>query len=356
MGLGTTAPNPSVGAVVTDARTDAIIAEGRTQPGGRPHAETEALGRAGTSARGQTLYVSLEPCAHVGRTPPCADAVIAAEIGRVVAALRDPDMRVSGQGLARISAAGIDVTIGVEAEAARWITLGHILRVTRSRPFVQVKVAIGADGLVPLGRAGKPLWITGPEARDRTHLMRAEADAIMVGAGTVAADDPELTCRLPGLEHRSPIRVVVDSGLRLAPGSKLARSADRVPVWLITDASRPQLGRSRLTHAVDVLAVSPDPTAWGRVDLRHAMRALAQRGITRVMVEGGPTLIGALYDADLIDELVVIQAPAVVGATRGRHPIGGRGLALLDDPNRWQRMADESLGADLMLSYRRRSE
>jgi len=357
LGLGTTAPNPSVGAVVADGATGRIIAEGRTQPGGRPHAETEALGKAGAGARGATLYVTLEPCAHVGRTPPCADAVIAAGIGRLVAALADPDMRVSGRGFKRMRAAGIAVEVGLEAEAARWVALGHILRVTRNRPFIQVKVAVDANGLVPLGRAGQPLWVTGEKARERAHLLRAEADAIMVGSGTAAADDPELTCRLPGLEHRSPVRVVIGSRLRLQPSSKLARTAGRVPVWLIIDASRAaQEPAPALPAAVEVIAVDTDPGGWGRVDLRHAMRALAQRGITRVLVEGGPTLIGALYDADLIDELIVMRAPVTIGTDRGQPPIGGRGLGLLANPDRWQRQGEARLGPDIMLSFRRRSE
>lgn len=356
-GLGTTAPNPSVGALIVDRMNGAVIAEGWTQPGGRPHAETVALAAAGERARGQTMYVTLEPCAHVGRTPPCADAVIAAGITRLVVGIEDPDMRVAGQGFARIRAAGIEVLVGVAAGEARWVTLGHILRVTRNRPFVQIKVAVGANGLVPLGTAGQPYWITGSQARDAAHMLRAEADAIMVGAGTVAADDPELTCRLPGLAHRSPIRVVVDAGLRLPASSRLAQTAGQVPVWVITDAARAREGaRSPLPAAIEVIAVDTEPGVWGRVDLRHAMRALAQRGITRLMVEGGPTLIGALYDADLIDEVVVLQAPDTIDPSRGRGPVGGRGLALLADPLRWQRGAERALGRDLMISYRRRRD
>jgi diaminohydroxyphosphoribosylaminopyrimidine deaminase/5-amino-6-(5-phosphoribosylamino)uracil reductase len=354
-GLGTTAPNPSVGAVVVARDGRHIIAEGATCPGGRPHAETVALAAAGDAARGATLYVTLEPCSHHGKTPPCADAVVAAGLARVVCALGDPDLRVSGRGFARLREAGIAVTTGVLEDEARWVTLGHILRVTRNRPFIQVKVAVGADGLVPLGTRDRPYWITGDAARHAAHLLRAEADAIMVGAGTVRADDPALTCRIPGLEARSPIRIVAGAPNAVAPGSKLWATADRIPVWVLSPGERAlAVPAAGLRSGLDVIAVDGEPGTFGRLDLRHAMRALAQRGITRLMIEGGPTLVGALYDADLIDEFIVFEAPADVGAARGSPPIGGRGLSLLADPTRWQTAAPVALGPDTMLSYRRR--
>ena len=211
--LGTVAPNPAVGAVVADTETGELIARGMTQPGGRPHAETEALKRAGDRARGKTVYVTLEPCAHFGKTPPCADALISSGVKRVVVGIEDPDSRTAGQGIARLRAAGIEVETGLMADEARWVTLGHILRVTEQRPFVQLKLALAADGSLPRGHDGKPAWVTSPEARARGHLMRAKADAILVGSGTVRDDDPELTCRLPGLEAQSPIRVVLSRDL-----------------------------------------------------------------------------------------------------------------------------------------------
>ncbi len=208
-GLGNTAPNPAVGAVIAEPSRGEIIARGWTQPGGRPHAETEAIRRAGARARGATLYVTLEPCAHFGKTPPCANAIIEAGLARVVVGTGDPDPRTKGQGIARLQDAGIEVREGVLEAACRRMTLGHILRVTKQRPFVQLKMAFAADGAVPRGAKGKPLFVTGAEARAQGHLLRAEADAILVGAGTVIDDDPELTCRLPGLEGQSPVRVVL---------------------------------------------------------------------------------------------------------------------------------------------------
>ena len=208
-GLGNAAPNPAVGAVIVNPVSGDVIARGWTQPGGRPHAETEALKRAGARAADATMYVTLEPCSHHGSTPPCADALIAAGIARVVVAIEDPDARVSGRGLDRLRAAGIEVTRGIRSEEADWVTRGHILRVSERRPFIQLKLAVDAEGRVPRGADGQPLWVTGPEARARGQLLRAQADAILVGSRTVADDDPELPCRLPGLFERTPVRVVL---------------------------------------------------------------------------------------------------------------------------------------------------
>ncbi len=219
-GVGRTGANPSVGAVIVDAITGEIIARGTTAEGGRPHAETQAIARAGERARGATMYVTLEPCSHFGKTPPCADAVVDAGIARVVVGVEDPDLRVSGRGIERLRRAGIEVVTGVLAAECRRATLGHIRRVTLNRPFVQVKLAVGADGLVPHGEGGKPVWVTGPEARAQAHLLRAQADAILIGIGTARADDPDLTCRLPGMAARSPLRVVLDSDFTLSPDSR----------------------------------------------------------------------------------------------------------------------------------------
>ena len=227
-GLGRTAPNPSVGAVIADERTGEIIARGWTAPGGRPHAETEAIARAGARARGATMYVTLEPCSHHGVTAPCADAIVDAGLARVVCAIEDPDPRVAGRGLARLRKAGIAVERGLMVEAAHWLAAGHILRVTERRPLVTAKLALDADGSVPRGGAGKPVWATGPAARAAGHLLRARADAILVGRRTVLDDDPLLTCRLPGLAaplagaHRPRPRSC-RSG-KVAPGAKRTRS------------------------------------------------------------------------------------------------------------------------------------
>src|SRR4030081_126800 len=208
--LGRTAPNPAVGAIIADETTGEVITRGWTQPGGRPHAEGYGLALAGERARGKTMYVSLEPCSHHGRTPPCANAIVAAGMRRVVCAIEDPNPEIAGRGLAVLRDAGVVVDLGLCAQEARWMAAGHILRMTRDRPFVQLKIAVSGDGLIAPGD-GAPRWVTGPEARRLAHILRARADAILVGRKTVADDDPELTCRLPGLDGRSPRRVVVDA-------------------------------------------------------------------------------------------------------------------------------------------------
>ena len=224
-GLGLTWPNPSVGSLVV-TQSGEILGRGSTAPGGRPHAEAIALERAGARARGATIYVTLEPCAHPGgRGPACADVIVAAAPARAVIALSDPDPRTAGSGIERLVSAGIEVEQGVLAEEAAAVTLGHILRVTEGRPAVTLKLAVGADGRLPRGK-GTPVWITGPDARAHGHLLRAKHDAILVGRGTVLADNPSLTCRLPGMTCRSPVRVVLDRRLRTPPEARLFDDLD----------------------------------------------------------------------------------------------------------------------------------
>src|SRR6266436_2430931 len=263
-GLGNTWPNPAVGAVVV--RHDGepvIVGRGWTQPGGRPHAETEALRRAGAAARGATLYATLEPCSHHGKTPPCTDAIIAAGITRVVSAIEDPNT-LAGRGHALLRASGIVVDVGVGAAEARRAHAGHIRSVSDHRPHVSLKLAVSADGKVALaGR--KPAPITGEAARARVHLMRAMNDAILIGIGTALADDPQLTCRLPGLEKLSPVRVVLDARLRLPAGSALATSARTTPVWVVPAPDAPP-GAARVLQAMCV-EVLHAPAQAGRLDL-----------------------------------------------------------------------------------------
>ncbi len=308
-GLGRTWPNPAVGAVIV--KDDMIVGRGWTQPGGRPHAEVEALRRAGKAARGATLYVTLEPCSHHGKTPPCANAIIAAGIQRVVSALEDPNPKVAGEGHRRLAAAGIDVDIGIGAEQARRDHAGHIRRVRDGRPNVMLKLAISADGKV--GAAGRrPLVITGSEVRDRVHLLRAQSDAIMVGIGTALADDPLLTCRLPGMEKDSPVRVVLDGRLRLPVSSRLAQTAREVPVWVVGSSDAPSANEQALSAAgAHVLRV---PSRDGRLDISAVLKVLAERGITRLMVEGGPTLAASLVATDLVDEAKLFRSAKMVGA------------------------------------------
>src|SRR3984885_3861226 len=345
-GLGRTWPNPAVGAVIV--KDSVIVGRGWTQPGGRPHAEVEALRRAGEAARGATLYVTLEPCSHHGKTPPCSDAVIAAGIARVVSALEDPNPEVAGEGHARLRAVGIVVEVGVGAEAARRDHAGHIRRMRDGRPQVMLKLAISADGKA--GAAGRqPIAITGEAVRDRVHLLRAKNDAIMIGIGTALADDPMLTCRLPGLAKNSPVRIIADSMLRLPLNSRLVKSASTTPVWLIAGMSAPQDAEFRLLPlGVEVLR-SPDST--DPLDLKDVLEFLAAKGITRLMVEGGPTLAAALIAADLVAETVLFHADKVVGAD-GIEALDGASLAMLKQ--RLALVGTELVGPDRQELYERR--
>ena len=345
-GWGTAAPNPSVGAVIADEATGEVIARGVTQPGGRPHAEVEAFSRAGDRARGATLYVTLEPCAHHGKTPPCAEAAVAAGVGRVVIGVEDPDRRVAGQGITLLRDAGVRVDAGLMADEARWATLGHILRVTERRPFVQLKMALAADGTVPRGAEGRALFVTGPEARAQGHLLRAEADAILVGGATARDDDPELTCRLPGLGLRSPIRVVLSRSLDLSSGLKLVRTAREVPVWVVTgDDAAPERVGALQGAGVRVLQ---RPVQGDRLDMREALATLAEEGVTRLLVEGGAGVWRAFSAERLVDEVVLFQAGAGGAEARDTTALAGEYAAGLD----LARVATQRLGADLMTVFR----
>ena len=326
-GLGNTWPNPAVGAVIVrdEGGTPVVVGRGWTQPGGRPHAETEALRRAGAAARGATMYVTLEPCSHHGKTPPCADAVVAAGIRRVVSAIEDPNPEVAGQGHARLRAAGIAVEVGVGAAEARRAHAGHIRRITDGRPHVTLKLALSADDKA--GLAGRrPVAITGEAVRARVHRLRAMNDAILIGIGTALADDPQLTCRLPGMEKFSPVRGVLDAQLRLRPDSALARTARATPVWVVAaPAASSDAARALTAQGVEVLHA---PAQSGRLDLAAVLRLLAERGITRLMVEGGPIVAAAFVAADLVDEAVLFRSPKVIGPD-GIAALEGLGLDAL---------------------------
>jgi diaminohydroxyphosphoribosylaminopyrimidine deaminase / 5-amino-6-(5-phosphoribosylamino)uracil reductase len=345
-GLGNAWPNPAVGAVVVK---DGIVAgRGWTQPGGRPHAEVEALRRAGDAARGATLYATLEPCSHHGKTPPCVDAILAAGIARVVSALEDPNPEVAGQGHARLRAHGVSVEVGVCAEAARRAHAGHIRRVRDGRPHVLLKLAVSADGKV--GLAGrKPARITGEAAAARVHSMRATSDAVLTGIGTVLADDPQLTCRLPGMESRSPVRVVLDSALRLPAGSRLAASASRTLDWVFVEENAKPEHEAALTQAgVEVLRV---PGAAGRLDLAAVLRGLSGRGITRVMVEAGPMVSAAFLRADLVDEAALFRSPDPIG--EGIEALEGMPLSALTLSPKLRLVGREQVGVDTLEMFER---
>ena len=349
-GLGNVWPNPAVGCVLV--RDERIVGRGWTQPGGRPHAETEALTRAGDAAKSATAYVSLEPCAHHGKTPPCAEALIDAGIGRAVVAMEDPDPRVDGGGIDRLREAGIAVEVGIRGEEAAHLNEGFLLRVREQRPLVTLKLASSLDGRIAT-HTGDSRWITGPEARARGHLLRAENDAILVGSGTALADDPDLTCRLPGLENRSPVRVVLDGGLRLPAASKLAASAARLPTWVVTlpDAGG-DAGKALQDLGVEII-VAP-PGLDGRVDVRAALNELAGRGITRLLVEGGGTVAASLFRADLVDRLAWFRAPTVIGGD-GTPGIRAFGVDDLATARRFRRTGQELIGQDLLETYGRRA-
>ena len=347
-GLGQCWPNPSVGAVIVEPSGGRVISCGWTSPGGRPHAEVNALAEAGADARGATLYATLEPCAHWGRTPPCSDAVIAAGIARVVYGVVDPDPRVAGAGLSRLRSHGVSVAAGPLTAEARWLALGHELRIIARRPFVQLKLALDADGMVPAGN-GAPVWATGDMARARGHLLRAEADAILVGRGTVLADDPDLTCRLPGLESRSPVRVVLSRNAELPVQARMLRNLERAPVWVVHAEGAPVENLARLgALGVECLAVDAG-LSGGRLDMDAVARTLGSRGITRLLIEGGPSVAGAFLRAGLVDEAVLFQSQNTLNAP-GIRPVG---LDVLAQPHKFHLFEQTSIGADMMTVYRR---
>jgi diaminohydroxyphosphoribosylaminopyrimidine deaminase/5-amino-6-(5-phosphoribosylamino)uracil reductase len=349
--LGQTWPNPAVGCVLV--RTDlapapVVVGRGWTEAGGRPHAETQALMRAGELARGATAYVTLEPCSHHGQTGPCAEALTSAGIVRAIVAAEDPDPRVAGKGIELMRAAGVDVEVGIEQEAALRLNAGHVKRISQSLPFVTLKLATTLDGRIAT-HSGESQWITGEPARAMAHRLRAEHDAVLVGSGTALYDDPSLTCRLPGLTERSPVRVVADGRLRLSLTSKLATTTGETPTWVLT---RPDSAAAR-RHAfadcgIDVIEVPP--AADGNLDLRLALELLGARGITRVLAEGGSNLAAALLAGGLVDEMVWFRAPAALGSD-GLAAIGRLGIAKLADLERFHRITVQSVGEDLVETY-----
>src|SRR5947209_15599975 len=348
-GQGRTWPNPAVGAVI--AKEGVIVGRGWTQAGGRPHAEVEALARAGEAARGATLYVTLEPCSHHGKSPPCADAVIAAGLARVVSAIEDPNPDVAGQGHARLRAAGIAVEVGLFAEEAARDHAGHFRRIRDQRPHVILKLAVSADEkIAAAGR--RPVAITGEAAGARVHLLRAQCDAVLVGIGTALADDPLLTCRLPGMEDRSPVRLVLDRSLRIPGSSRLVHSARERPLWVMTSdlaeaAAAAKLGAAG-AQVVRVAAASASPG----LDLEAVLRALAERGITRLLVEGGSRVAASFVAADLADEVWLLHGTEAIGAD-GVPALEGSPLSAITASPRLKLHASESLGKDTLTIYER---
>lgn len=344
-GLGNVWPNPAVGCVVV--RDGLVAGRGWTQPGGRPHAETEALGRAGTAAKGATAYVSLEPCAHHGKTPPCAEALIGAGLVRVVVALEDPDPRVAGAGMARLREAGIAVETGLCAAEAAELNAGFFRRLAFGRPLVTLKLATSLDGRIATS-TGESRWITGPAARERAHLLRATHDAVLVGTDTVLADDPELTCRIPGLGARSPVRVVLDRTLRVSPTAKIF-DPTAAPVWLVTARVEDAAAAALRDRGIEVIPAQETPPEG--LDLVAVLAALGQRGLSRLLVEGGGRLAAALLRQRLVDRLVWFHAPRLIGGD-GAPAVAALGFGPLADAPRFERLCNELVGDDAMTTFR----
>jgi diaminohydroxyphosphoribosylaminopyrimidine deaminase/5-amino-6-(5-phosphoribosylamino)uracil reductase len=348
-GQGRTWPNPAVGAVVV--KDGVIVGRGWTRPGGRPHAEPEAFNRAGEAARGATLYVTLEPCSHFGKSPPCVDAVIASGIARVVSAIEDPNPEVAGQGHAKLRAAGIAVDVGLGAEDAARDHAGHFRRIRDERPHVILKLAVSADDMI--GGAGhKPVAITSEPARTRVHLLRAQCDAILVGIGTVLADDPSLTCRLPGMEARSPVRVVLDRSLRIPGISRLVQSARETPLWVMTsDLSEAPAAMKLGAAGAQVIRVATTTTPPG-LDLPAVLHALSDKGISRLLVEGGARVASSFVSAGLIDEVWLLRGREAVGAD-GVPALNALPLSALTGSPAFKVRASENVGKDTLHIYER---
>jgi len=350
-GLGVVWPNPAVGCVlVRQDRGGMVVGRGWTQAGGRPHAETEALRRAGAEARGATAYVTLEPCNHHGQTPPCTEALLEAGVARVVIAHEDPNPEVSGRGVERLRAGGVTVEVGLCHDQAAQVNAGFFLRVTRHRPMFTLKVASTLDGRIAT-RTGASRWITNAPARAMAHRLRADHDAVMIGIGTALADDPDLTCRLPGLEGHSPVRIIVDTNMRLPLDGRLTATAHDTPTWLVTVVgSAPDRRDAWAANGVTVIEANPDTT--GRPDLGWVATELGSRGLTRVLVEGGGTLAAALLRLGLVDRLAWFHAPSVIGGD-GVAAVDSLEVEALAGAPGFTRAGVRELGMDLLEMYTR---
>lgn len=345
-GMGSSAPNPAVGCVIV--QRGRIVGRGWTAPGGRPHAETQALAQAGDAARGATVYVSLEPCSHHGKTPPCAEALIRAGVARVLAPFDDNDARVCGRGFEMLRAAGIEVITGVMAEEAGRDLAGFLMRNELGRPSVTLKLAASLDGRIATA-SGHSQWITGPGARRLVHALRARHDAVMVGAGTARADDPSLTVRDLGIT-RQPVRVVVSRRLDLPLLSNLARSATAVPLWLChgaeVDAALAEAWRGIGARLLLCEVVG------GQVEPGSVLRRLGEEGLTRVLCEGGGALAASLLSAGLVDEIIGFTAGLAIGA-EGVPAVGALGLARLPEAGRYRLIETRAVGGDVLHRWMR---
>ncbi|WP_417816057.1 bifunctional diaminohydroxyphosphoribosylaminopyrimidine deaminase/5-amino-6-(5-phosphoribosylamino)uracil reductase RibD [Thalassospira alkalitolerans] len=345
-GLGNVWPNPSVGCVLVSSQ-GMIIGRGFTKPGGRPHAERVALDEAGENSRGATAYVTLEPCSHFGKSPPCASGLIDAGVSRVVSALEDPDGRVSGRGHGMLHDAGVTVDVGLYNNEATHINAGFLSRVIRGRPLVTLKLAATMDGRSATN-SGESQWITGARARESGHLLRANHDAILVGANTVLADDPTLTCRIPGRIDQSPLRVILDRKGKVPPSAKLALTSNSVPTWLIT--TEPLLDEVSEKFAKSGVKVISARCADSHFDLNDVLKQLGEHGLTRVLVESGGLLAASLIKENLIDRIVHFTAPSLMGAD-GKAMIAELGFERLSHIPHFRRTSIRAVGEDIEATY-----
>jgi len=349
-GLGSVWPNPAVGCILV--KDGMIVGRGWTQKGGRPHAETEALAQAGTQAEGATAYVTLEPCSHYGKTPPCAKALIDSKVKRVVIALEDPDPRVSGNGIKMLKDASIEITQNICREEAIEINEGFLLRILKNRPLFTLKTATTLDGKIAV-HTGESQWITEPNTRNYGHLLRANHDAIMVGIGTASEDNPQLTCRLAGLQDHSPVRIVVDRRMRLPLTSHLVMQAHEIPTWMITLGDQDDI-RAEAYREAGVELIIPDvDQSSGGISLRWIADQLAQRGLTRVLVEGGSHLAAGLLRRQLIDRLCWMRASRLIGHD-GVPVVQAFGVDYLEHTPFYDRMSTFQSGNDMIELYRSR--
>ncbi|NVJ98102.1 MAG: bifunctional diaminohydroxyphosphoribosylaminopyrimidine deaminase/5-amino-6-(5-phosphoribosylamino)uracil reductase RibD [Alphaproteobacteria bacterium] len=335
-GLGVVAPNPAVGCILV--KEGSVVGRGWTHPGGRPHAETVALAAAGDAAVGATAYVTLEPCAHTGKTPPCAQALIDAQVARCVVAIKDPDPRVSGKGVEMLEAAGIDVEVGAMADSAYELNRGFLSKVNQGRPLIALKLASSLDGRIALA-SGESKWITSGEARQFGHMLRAQYDGILVGSGTLIADDPALDCRVPGLNDRSPTPIILDGSFRITPDHKVARQG-AIVFHTKRDTTKEQ--------ALEKMGVELVPGATR--DLPVVLNKLAERGLTRILVEGGGQVHASFLKAGLADAIEHFQAGLALGGD-GRAAIGTLDLASLANAPHFNLKSVRQLGPDMLASY-----
>ena len=345
-GHGNVWPNPSVGCIIV--KDDVIIGRGWTQPGGRPHAEVEALRQAGKLARKATAYITLEPCAHEGETASCAKALINAGIERVVSAKRDPDPRVNGRGIELLRMAGLEVIEGIREEEATEVAEGFFSRILKGRPLVTIKVATSLDGKIATP-TGESRWITGELARAYSHALRARYDAILIGGRTAVIDDPMLTCRLPGLEKRSPVRVILDGKLELPETNQLLVTASQIPTWIMVPSNVDSLRSKKYTKLGAKVITVADSTINNR-DLSKMLVTLGGLGITRLMVEGGGRIIANFFKCGLVDKIVWFRASKVIG-NDGVPVCGPLGMDCLGQAPEFTKVSSKNLGKDSVETY-----